>query len=999
MHKKLLRGAVCLAASAGLWPWTMPVAQEEAEGPADLEEIVVTGSRIPRAGFDTMLPATVVDSEFIDARGFTNIADALNEIPSFGLPQQSTGGNQNLGGVGQSYADFFGLGSQRTLTLVNGRRFVSSNAPTNFTNAGAGLQVDLNVIPTGMIERVETVAVGGAPIYGADAIAGTVNIILKRDFEGLQINSSYGISGYDDMEEKEFGLLWGTNFASERGNVMVGIEWSEREGMIESDRDFLKEGWQFREPADPDSEFTTVLVRNAHANIVSRGGVITPGVPPGVPPLLIPSFNIGFVDTDANGNPIYLQFGPDGSLVPYDVGNPTGNAVWSIGGEGIFLPDLTALFTPLERTLITSLAHYEVNENLEVYGELFVANSNATEAANQPAYQSALFGNESFALRFPADHPLLTPTARQQLADLGLTEFWLHRASVDLRPNNNAVESELFLWRAVGGLRGDVDLWERTLTWDVSYNVGKSDADVFQPDIDSERFFYALDVVLDANGQPACRVVADPSSRPAHGGNFGTAIAQDIFDSCVPLNLFGEGRPSAAAVDYVGAMSTAKTVLEQQVASLNMQMNVLELPAGDLAVGVGYEHREEEANFKPGGFLETGRGRSVPVPPLAGNYRTDEVYGEFFAPIVDEGMDIPFLETASIEGAFRRVFNSFAGTDNTWTVGGRFSPLPDIEFRGNVTESVRAPAAVELFLPLAGEFSFANDPCDQRFVDLGPNPATRRANCIADGIADPDNFNSTVVNASVQGRSGGNTSLLNETAEAWTVGMVLRPRWVDDLTIAVDYVEIDLSQAIESFTLTQLMESCYDQETFPNEFCDKFSRQPSGQLPAVNAYTSGFVNAGLRTFRGTTIDAEWSGDIPWGQLEVAGYLYLPQEDVIKIQESIDNEEGEIGNSDIQAQLNLGFSRDNWSTLWQTHYIGEAIINNNDEPTTRDVLGVDAQWIFNAAFVYDVSDMLRLQLNINNVFDEQPEPAAIASGGHLAYDNIGRFYRLGVAMEF
>jgi outer membrane receptor protein involved in Fe transport len=992
MSKKLAHSPFYFAAVVIL---SSPVAlfAQETEKPRELEEIIVTGSRIPRAGFDTMLPATVIDSEFIGDRGFTNIADALNEIPSFGLPAQSTGGDQDLGGVGQSYADFFGLGSQRTLTLVNGRRFVSSNAPTNFTNAGAGLQVDLSTIPTGMIERVETVAVGGAPIYGADAIAGTVNVILKRDYEGFSLNSSYGVSGDDDLEEKEIGLLWGSNFSEGRGNLMVGIEWTQRDGLIESDRDFLAEGWQFREPADPNSEFDRVLVRDAHANLVSRGGVITPG------PLLVPSLNLGFVDTDGNGNPVYLQFGPDGTLIPYDVGQPTGNTIWSLGGEGIFLPDVTALFTPIERTLISSIAHYELNEYAEIYGELFVSNANAREAANQPAYQSGVFGNESFALLFPADHPLLTPAARTQLASLGMSEFWLQRASVDLRPNNNSVDSELFLWRAVGGLRGDVGLWDRTLSWDVSYNVGKSDADTFSPDIDTERFFYALDVVLDAEGQPACRVVADPSSRPTPGAPFGTQMSQDIFDSCVPLNLFGEGSPSDAAVDYISAMATAKTVLEQQVASLNLNMDVFEVPAGDFAVGVGYEHREEEANFKPGGFTETGRGRSVAVPPIAGNYRTDEVYTEFFAPVVNEDMDIPFVASASVEGAFRRVFNSFAGTDNTWTIGGRFSPIADVEFRGNVTESVRAPAAVELFLPLSGLFSFANDPCDQRFVDLGPNPGARRANCIADGIADPDNFTSTVVNASAQGRSGGNTALLNEKAEAWTVGMILRPRWVDNLTLAIDYVEIDLTQAIENFTLTQLMESCYDQADFPNEFCDSFTRLPNGQLPAVNAFTSGFVNAGLRTFRGTTIDADWSGDLPWGQLHVSGYLYLPQEDIIKIQESIDDAHGEIGNSDIQAQLNLRFARNNWSTLLQTRYIGEAKIDNEDIATSRDVLTVDPQWLINGAFIYDVSDMLRLQLNVNNVFDEQPDPAAIAAGDQLAYDNIGRFYRLGMSLEF
>ncbi|MGH8196158.1 MAG: TonB-dependent receptor, partial [Woeseiaceae bacterium] len=437
----------------------------------------------------------------------------------------------------------------------------------------------------------------------------------------------------------------------------------------------------------------------------------------------------------------------------------------------------------------------------------------------------------------------------------------------------------------------------------------------------------------------------------------------------------------------------------------NVNTDLFELPAGAFSLGLGYEHREEKANFTPGGFLQQGRGRSVPVAPVDGKYRTDEVYTEFFAPIANDNMDIPFMASASVEGAFRRVFNSFAGTDNIWTIGGRFSPVEDIEFRGNVTESVRAPAPVELFLPLAGVFSFADDPCDLNFVDLGPNPAARRANCIADGI-DPDTFASNVVNATVQGRTGGNLDLLNETAEAWTVGVVLRPRWVDNLTVAIDYVEIDLTQSIEQFSLTQLMESCYDQTDFPNEFCNSFTRLPDGQLPAVNAFTSGFVNAGLRTFRGTTVDAEWSGDLPWGQLSVAAYLFLPQEDIVQIKESIDDDKGEIGNSDVQGQLNLLFSRDNWSTLWQSRYIGEAKVDNEDIATSRDFPVVDAQWLFNAAFVYDISDQMHVQLNVNNVFDEEPDPVAIAAGaangvsaGHLAYDDIGRFYRLGVALEF
>lgn len=308
-----LSAAILVASGVGVS--SVPVHAQS--GQSVIEEVVVTGSRIPRAGFDTMLPATVLDSEFLEARAFTNIADALNEVPAFGLPGSSTQGVQSGFSVGQSFVNFFGLGSQRTLTLVNGRRFVSSNAPTIFSDGAPGLQVDMNVLPSSMIERVETIAVGGAPIYGADAIAGTVNVILKDDFEGFEIGGSWGDHPDEgDFEERQLDLLWGASYADGRGNVVIAFQYNDREGLIGSDRDHLARGWQFREPAG-DSEFTRVLVSNATANIVCRGGVITPD------PFLLPNVGGGAVDTDTNGDPVFLQFGRDGSLVPYNVGQPT----------------------------------------------------------------------------------------------------------------------------------------------------------------------------------------------------------------------------------------------------------------------------------------------------------------------------------------------------------------------------------------------------------------------------------------------------------------------------------------------------------------------------------------------------------------------------------------------------------------------------------------------------------------------------------------------------
>lgn len=224
------------------------------------------------------------------------------------------------------------------------------------------------MIPTSMVERVETVSVGGAPIYGADAIAGTVNIILKDDFEGLEISTSYGEAmDNGDMGETTFNLLYGGSFDNGRGSLVVGLEINDREGIIQADRDYLS-GWQWRVPAG-DTGFDRELIARGTANIVSNGGVVGNIGDPACLAVfgadcVVPSFGWGAPTTDAQGNPVYLAFQPDGSIGPYDTGSPTGDAVWSSGGEGIFLPNLTSLYTPVNRKIATAFANYELTDNV-----------------------------------------------------------------------------------------------------------------------------------------------------------------------------------------------------------------------------------------------------------------------------------------------------------------------------------------------------------------------------------------------------------------------------------------------------------------------------------------------------------------------------------------------------------------------------------------------------------------------------------------------------------
>lgn len=230
--------------------------QAEASGADATEEtIIVTGSRIPRRNLDTGQPTLVLDNQLIEQRGYNTIADALQDLPSFGVPGSSRAGQQaGAFGSGQNFVNFFGIGDQRTLVVVNGRRFVSSNTASIFGPTGAGIQVDLNVIPTLLVDRVETIAIGGAPIYGSDAIAGTVNVITKRDFDGLQLDTQYGISERGDARDFRVRGLVGTNFADGRGNITVAGEYNDQRGLTFDARPGRRLNSFFTTPLD-DSPF------------------------------------------------------------------------------------------------------------------------------------------------------------------------------------------------------------------------------------------------------------------------------------------------------------------------------------------------------------------------------------------------------------------------------------------------------------------------------------------------------------------------------------------------------------------------------------------------------------------------------------------------------------------------------------------------------------------------------------------------------------------------
>lgn len=986
-------------------------AQEEdgdvnAQAQEEAQTIVVTGSRIQRPEVEGAAPLiAAVGEDEIERRGFTNVAEALNEVPGFGVPVNGVGDQASFT-VGQNFVNLFGIGSQRTLTLVNGRRFVSSNTASNFGGANPGLQVDLNVIPVSLIDRIDVLAVKGATTYGSDAIAGTVNLILKDDFEGVEVSGQYGISDRGDLANVFGSATLGGSFADGRGNLAVNFEYDDQEGLLLNERERTRRGLFFGTSRTEDNAFSQTLYENRRIAAVEENGSPTRAASGGG---ALPRFG-GF--TDAAGN--ILRFDPSGNLVPFDLGNPDGFIVNAEGGDGFNLNDVGQILSDLKRFSTFVIGHYDLTDNIRVFVEANYARNEAVELANQPVYQSALFGSPSNGVGMLLSNPFLNDQARALLLRPGNladssgvqtlnfdtdgdgvnddTRFFLQRAGTDI-VGKNPNRSDLDLFRVVSGLDGNLELGDRTWNWNVSYSWGRSESSATSTQLVQQNFLNAIDAVETETGEIVCRVTVDPTTTlnvTGHGRAGGSSASR-----CVPINLFGKGAPSAEAVDYVTAETIASSENEQHIFNANIGGELFDIFDNPVSINVGFERRSERQSFLPDGFLQEGLGRSVAISPVTGRFNTKEFFGEVFVPVIQPYND-SFINLLELDASIRFIDNSQTGSDTVWSVGGRIGPIPGLVFRGSYTESVRAPAITELFLPEVSVFSFADDPCDQDFINSGQAPATRRANCIADGITDPDNFSSVIDDASQRIRSAGNADLASEKSQSWTVGAIFEPDFIPRLTLTADWVDIKLDDAILSATLTDIMEACYDSTNFPNEqACGFFTRDANGQI--TDAVTT-FLNAATFEFAGLQASARYLVDVGPGTLSLLGrYFYLDKSQRV-LNGVLNTFDGEIGDSKHEGQATIGYDVGGTSVAITGRYLSSAVYDNEFAEDQRNISGVGDHFEMDLSLAQEINDKFTVRAIVNNVLDTKPPfPSANTATYNSAL--LGRRYRIGVSMRF
>jgi outer membrane receptor protein involved in Fe transport len=446
----------------------------------------------------------------------------------------------------------------------------------------------------------------------------------------------------------------------------------------------------------------------------------------------------------------------------------------------------------------------------------------------------------------------------------------------------------------------------------------------------------------------------------------------------VPLDVIGI--PTQEAIAYSTAFVTDEVLIEQRVFSANIGGDIFDLPAGPVGAAVGFMYREESAKYDPNDLAENGFARDSLVA-IDGEFDSTEFYVETVIPLLGGDLDTPLVEALEFEGAIRFVDNSVAGNDTTWTAGLRYRPVEDIEFRGNRTESIRAPSITELFTPTSNIFSFADDPCDERYIGQGNVPATRAANCAADGIVQP--FQSLIADASQQGTLSGNPNLDSEIAESVTYGFVLRPRFLDGFTMSVDWFDIEIANAIESLEVKDILNACYDSSNFAGEpSCDLFQRNSVGQ---VVDYQSGFVNVGLIEFTGIQTVISYAlpmggfGDMDFG----LNHLYTDEHVITPGSGNAKEFAGVIGESTHRVNLNATWYKNNWTVFTQIRWLDAAIFDSSDNEFTRDVKGVDDWTVVDATVVYGFRDNMDVRLTIDNLFDNDAPSAAPAGDGGIS----------------
>ena len=1003
------------------------------------QDVIVTGSRIQRPNLEATAPITSVDIGQLTQTGNLSIGDALIRLPQIRSTFAQSNSTRFIGTAGLNLLDLRGLGTNRTLVLVNGRRHITSQP-------GVPTSVDVNTIPTDLIQRVDVQTGGSAAVYGADAVAGVVNFVLRRDFEGLTARAQGGISERGDRGSYFVSVTGGKNFAEGRGNIAFNAEYALSDDLYYNQRDEQygafrgRDQFQAVENTIPESAASnptpgtngisdTQFTRNVRNIGISEGGLYQATCPTaaaaGESAAQLAARRAVVCNglNNQTGQPLGFTYAflPDGRLARNDVTTdfrPFGSAN-SVGGLGSTLRLTGQLQPRLERKAFNLLGSFEISPAFRPFVEAKYVRIDAIQEG-QPS-----FGTYTFNL----NNPFLDAASRSLLASTlapGATTFSTTRFNVDFGGRGEDHRRETY--RIVAGVDGT---FNQDWRYEVAFNYGRLETQYqTEGNLLTTQFNNSISAVRNAQGQIVCGINADASTT-------------NDDPACVPVNLFGNGQVTQAALNYFGFASTREQEAEQYnvTAFVGGDLSQLfELPGGPVGFAVGGEYRRETA-FSA--FDETTRSgatflNAIPNfdPPAL---ETKEVFGEIRIPFVK---DRPFFHELSAEGAIRYSDYNIGdvGSVITYNVGGVYAPVDGLRIRGSYARSVRVPTQSDLFA--APSQTFLNtlvDPCSA--ANIGNNP-NRRANCGAAGVPVNETINgvsvpfTNVIASGIRGLNGSNPNLQEEKSTSYSFGLVLQPRAIPGLSVSLDYYNIEIDNVIFSLGAQTIIDQCYDAPGgINNQYCAATFRRPDGTFqgqanrvvggttvtyplaPGDTSFISGPFNFANQITSGVDFNLNYTRTFGTVKMDLNTIVaYVARRDNftdINRPNFRDQLLFELGDPRWRGTVNLNLDFGQFDVAYTLRYIGKQItaVNYEDQngidgrpPQNADVRPFP---FFNDRTYSDIQvgastsdERFRFYVGVDNVFDKFP-PGGLdgTTAGSAIYDNIGRFFYAGARVNF
>lgn len=969
-----------------------------------VQEVVVTGSRIPTKNLTSVSPVTQVDNRDIKLQGTTNVEDFLNNLPQVFADQGQYVSN---GSTGIATVDLRDLGPSRTLVLVDGKR-VQAGDP-------AEPVVDINFIPPALIDHVDVLTGGASAVYGSDAVAGVVNFVMKKNFQGLSIDVQTSIGEHENNNQQvraanAFGvasigfpslnLPTGATWTGQRHTVTIigGLNTPDDKGNIE-----FYAGYTSIDPvleAKYDWSTCSLTTNSSNATQQYCGGSSTDAtgrLTPESGPHKGHSYNILGATTAA------------GLLAPFGYGQ-----LYNFG-------PLNYIQRPDTRYSAGYFATYNINKAVNIYSSfMFMSDSSVAQIGPSGSFYGSLY-------TIPCNDPLLSATQANTIcgAAAGTTtteSVTIGRRNVEGGGRTDAITHEAY--RIVFGANGDIgDGWK----YDLSMQYGRTDVTHVEGGYFlNSHLANAIDVIPGPNGSAVC-------ANPAGG--------------CVPYNIWTAGGVTQAALNYVTGSAQYGGFTTEQVVTGSLSNNLdrygIKSPFADDGVGVsiGGEYRREFLATNYDNVVQSGdlAGFGGSVKDTSGSQVDKDVFMELRAPLVQ---NLPFVKDLTFDTGYRYADYSSGGGNSTYKFGLEWQTIPDLLLRGSYERAVRAPNVQELFNPATPGLVSGSDPC------AGANPVYSAAQCYntfkgsAPGVSEAT-FASTIygqipqcVSAQCGDYAGGNSHLSPEISTTKSIGFVFTPTFFKGFNLSLDYFNIDVAKAIISLPLTTILETCAV-DANPTS-CALINRNPNLGYAIFGDGSSGYVstnlvNAGALQTRGIDLETNYRLGLPEVMGHEVGRLALHFDGTY-----VDSYKVTLPNGTYDCAGLYGVTcgtpiahwrsqmRITWTTPWNLglslnwRYIGPSSLDfNTNQPLlqngSKDIGGPDAHIspysYIDLAFTYRLKDRYTFRGGINNVFDKTP-PLLDANNYGIAappfgngntfpqvYDPLGRVFFLGVTADF